>query len=368
MIDTISISIIVPAYNVQRYIEECVVSICGQMHCHHELIVVNDGSSDATPALLRQLQRRFHSINFTVYDQPNLGVAHARNQGVALARGDYIAFVDSDDVLRPGSLIAIDRVIRQHQPDAVACDLNIWHPERSGKDQLVRAGYVPDVLIDDSDTILNVFFRDRQMYVWSKIFKRDIYEQQSLPLFPPDRIFEDVTLVPKLLHSCANLYYLPYCTIDYRQRPASITKVISEKSCIDLATALLPARALIASADGQPSVRLSYDVAVSYIYLGIVKDSYQLPLASGRAVRRRLKTIFVEGLFNDWQTVLKLLEDEFFRGGSDAMGLKPARPIKFIKQVRQAMSGSMLFRLRQASSRRWRRMHGQIAAQFGSRI
>src|SRR5471030_1993879 len=122
MIDTISISIIVPAYNVQRYIEECVVSICGQMHCHHELIVVNDGSSDATPALLRQLQRRFHSINFTVYDQPNLGVAHARNQGVALARGDYIAFVDSDDVLRPGSLIAVDRDQRAGPQHVVAVD------------------------------------------------------------------------------------------------------------------------------------------------------------------------------------------------------------------------------------------------------
>ena len=232
----------------------------------------------------------------------------------------------------------------------------------------MRAGYAPDVLIADSDTILNVFFRDRQMYVWSKIFKRDIYEQQSLPLFPPDRIFEDVTLVPKLLHSCANLYYLPYCTIDYRQRPASITKVISEKSCIDLATALLPARALIASADVQPSVRLSYDVAVSYIYLGIVKDSYQLPLATGRAVRRRVKTIFMEGLFNDWQAVLTLLDDEFFRGERDAVGVKPARPIKFIKQVRQAMSGSVMFRLRQASSRRLRQMHGQIAAQLGNLI
>ena len=95
----VAVSVVVPAYNVQRYIEQCVRSILDQLDPCDELIVVDDGSSDNTLALVFKLQEAWPGANFHVFSQPNEGIPSARNHCLRVAQGDYIAFIDGDDVM-----------------------------------------------------------------------------------------------------------------------------------------------------------------------------------------------------------------------------------------------------------------------------
>jgi hypothetical protein len=339
MTAAISLSIIVPAYNVQHYIRSSVGSILGQMRASHELIVIDDGSTDDTHTLLTQLQAEWAGTAMSVVTQANLGVAAARNHGLRLARGAYVAFVDSDDILLPGSLAAIEAVIVRQQPDVITCDLRTWFPEREHKSRLVQAGYPADTLVTDRDTMLRVYFRDRHMYVWSKIFKREIYQQLPAPVFPLGRVFEDVTAVPLLLARCATLYYLPHCIIDYRQRPTSISKTMTQQACLNLATALLPARAQLAEIGVDEATRLQFDIALSHIYLGIVKDSYRLAWRSGAAVRQQARAAYLDGLFHASDALLgAMARTGAGAGGEGGLGAPNARQRQ---QLRAALAGSL---------------------------
>lgn len=355
---TPSLSILVPAYNVRHYVGDCIAAILRQLQPQHELIVIDDGSSDGTAALLAQLKAAHGGDNFTLIEQANQGISCARNRAVQEARGDYIVFIDSDDLLLDGALAGIEAAIAQWRPDAVAVDFRMWHPDQPSKNRTVRCGYAPNTPITDRDTILSVFLADRDMYVWAKIIRREIYAQLAMPLFPPGRVFEDVAVVPQLLNLCASLVYLPMAILDYRQHPVSITRAISERWCMDFAAALLPVKQQFQRHAVSAPVQLQLDVAVCYFYVAVVKNSYQLPADVGNRVRAAIKAKLLESLFNDYRAVLRAMEDGTIL--SNDRGSDRAHA----KQIRQAISGSLAFHWKQTINRKiklWRRMRATRA-------
>ena len=346
-----AISIVVPAHNVQRYIEQCCRSILSQLRANHELIVVDDGSRDNTLALVLKLQEAWTGSNFHVFSQESGGMASARNHCVRAAQGDYIAFVDGDDVLLPGALAALDQAIREHRPDVVACDFRMWHPEDPSKTRCVRLGYPVAKLLRDPEAILKTFFADRQMYIWSNVFRRDVYAQLKAPVFPPDRLFEDVATVPRLMSQCRSLVHLAHPVIDYRQAPTA--PVVSEKWCLDFASALPLARQHLQASGVAESVRRHYDIAAAYFYVGVVKNSYRLPRAEGRRVRALLKPIFAGSVFGDSASMVATT------GRADTISNDRTLDAVIIRQVESALTGGMVVNFRKAASRKlklWRRL------------
>lgn len=346
-----TISIVIPAHNVQRYIDQCLRSVLDQLGRQHELIVVDDGSSDNTLALVFKAQEAWPGKNFHVFSQPNEGTASARNHCLRVAQGDYIAFIDGDDVMLPGALAAMDQAIAEYRPDVVACDFRVWHPDEPAKTHPVRLGYPVGRLIRDQETILNTFFADRQMYVWSKVFKRDIYAQLPAPVFPPERLFEDVATVPRLLGHCATLLHLPHPVIDFRQH--NPIAPVSERWCVDFAAALPLARRHLQSRGVNDSVRRHFDIAAAYFFVGAVKNSYRLPRADGRRVRTLIKPLFVDGLFGDCDTLVTSA------GRADMMSNDRTLDAVIIRQVESALSGGMVVNFKRAASRKlklWRRL------------
>ena len=371
MTDTISLSLLVPAYNVQDYIRASIVAIATQMRASHELIIIDDGSSDGTLAELRRLQQEYAHLRITVFEQTNQGVAAARNQGLALAHGDYIAFVDSDDILMPGSLDALGDVIRQSCPDVIACDLQYWYPQRESKNKRITTAFAPHVLTTNKEEILNTYFDECHMFVWSKVFRREIYLRQAAPVFPQGRVYEDVTALPQLLDSCENLYYLPHCIINYRQRDGSISKTGSIKSFRELSTALLPARRHFADSDLNARGKLYFDVALCHIYIGIAKDTYSLPFLQGHRLRREIQTTFIEALFHPWREVLDAMplarDYQAGRDGSAGQERHEFRK-KQARQLRQVLEGSISFAVKQTIShtiRAWRNWLRKYLGQTG---
>ncbi len=348
-----TLSVIVPAYNVARYIEPCVGAIVQQLAPHHALIVINDGSTDATPALLDAMRREHGASNFTLIHQQNEGIAAARNRGLAAATGDYIVFVDGDDLLRPGSLAALDRIIAQHRPDAIACDFSMWRPDKPAKTRMVSPGHPAGVMSSDRDAILRTFFADRHMYVWAYVIRRAAYQRLPQPVFPCNRNFEDVSVLPRLLSECASLYHLPHATIDYRQHASSITKVISPQWCLDFAAALQQVAANFRKPTVSDELRMEIDVTACHFYIGIVKNSYQLPWSAGRAARAAVKPLFLDSLINPPDVVLAEMRRRS-RGAPKHHGDARAE-----RQVSQALAGSLMFDIGKAASRKvkfWQRL------------
>jgi glycosyltransferase involved in cell wall biosynthesis len=347
----VSISVVVPVHNVQRHIEQCLRSILEQLRANHELIVVDDGSRDNTLALAFKAQEAWTGSNFHVFSQENGGLASARNHCLRVAQGDYIAFVDGDDMLLPGSLAAMDKAISAHRPDVIACDFRAWHPDDPAKTRSVRLGYPVGKLLRDQETILNTFFADRQMYIWSNVFRREVYAQLPAPVFPPERLFEDVATVPRLLGQCATLVHLPHPVIDYRQYPASAA--VSEKWCIDFASALPVVRRHLQARAVSDSVRRHFDIAAAYFYVGVVKNSYRLPRADGKRVRALIKPLFVGGLFNDCAALVATA------GRADMLSNDRTLDAVIIRQVESALSGGVVLNFKRAASRKlklWRRL------------
>ena len=342
------ISIVVPAYNVERYIEQCLRSILGQLRDHHELIVVDDGSTDTTLARVKQLQANWPGANFRVINQPNAGIAVARNTCIGAATGEYLAFVDSDDVLLDDSVALMDKAIAEHHPDCIAFDLRMWHPEQPSKTEVICLGYPANEVMRDPEAILNTFLADRHMYVWAHVFRREIYGQLAEPVFPPGRVFEDVSTLPRLLSQCNSLLRLPHVIIDYRQHPASITKSVSEGWCLDFAAALPLARQHLERRGVAESVKRHFDVAVAIFFVRVVKNTYQLPDAIGRRTRAAIKKSFVDNLFGDDASLQATVRR------ADFVTLDRAFDQRMAGQVHSALSNSLRFHLKTSISRKYK--------------
>lgn len=93
------ISVIIPVYNVEKYLGECLGSVAGQTFTDYELILVDDGSTDSSPAIMQRYA--LSDVRIHIVSQSNKGVSAARNYGLSVAQGDYILFVDSDDTILP---------------------------------------------------------------------------------------------------------------------------------------------------------------------------------------------------------------------------------------------------------------------------
>ncbi len=122
----------VPMYNAQNTIRRCVESICGQSYPNLEILLLNDGSKDGTLAVCRELAAADARIR--LIDKPNSGASDTRNQGLALARGEYIQFADSDDYLLPGCTERLVSAARRHKAVLVLAPYRMMIPHGSGYD------------------------------------------------------------------------------------------------------------------------------------------------------------------------------------------------------------------------------------------
>jgi hypothetical protein len=346
-----TISILIPAYNAQQHIEACLRSVLAQMQAHHALVVVDDGSRDRTAELVEALAREHPQADLTLVRQANQGISGARNRLLEAATGDYVQWLDADDLLLPGTLAALDEAIATHAPDVVACDFNAWHPDQPRKNHTVALGYPAGTLLRERDEILCTFFADRHIYVWNNVMRRAVYERVPAPVFPVGRVFEDVSVVSSLLARCDSLVRLTQPTIDYRQHAASLKMATSAKWCVDFAQALGQVKAGFAGLPVSDKVRLHIDAAACHFYIRIVKNSYQLAWSEGRAAREQVKRLFLESLFHPVDQVLAAME----------LGVQFSHDRRHdaavARQVRKALADSVAFGLLKTASQRvklWR--------------
>lgn len=210
------ISIIVPAYNAQDYLTQCLDSLTQQTLQAIEIICVNDGSTDNSLQLLQVYADKDPRIK--VINQPNAGPAAARNKGLSIATAPYIMFCDSDDWYEPAMCASMLSTIEEQQVDMVVCDANTIKENK----EFTRPNERYHRLNLYGFYQLNTAIKLRvNAILWNKIFKKDIIERYSI-LFPTGYEHDDASFVFQYVAASHSIFGLEENLYNYRLRVGSL--------------------------------------------------------------------------------------------------------------------------------------------------
>ncbi|WP_172250139.1 glycosyltransferase [Saccharibacillus deserti] len=214
------ISIIVPVFNVENFLDRCLSSLTSQTLKDIEIVVVNDGSTDSSREIARAHAEQDDRIR--VIDQSNQGLSGARNTGIGEAKGEYLAFVDSDDWVDPEMFAAMyAEAVRTHA-DICACDYTLAYERDSVSNVLKLEAERIDIEVYGLDRLWNS--KKYAVVVWNKIYRRSLVEEYRLRFESNRRVFsEDVLFNLCFLRHASVFASVPGAFYHYFQRPDSLT-------------------------------------------------------------------------------------------------------------------------------------------------
>ncbi len=212
------IGVIVPVYKVERYLRTCVDSILGQTFSDFELILVDDGSPDASGRICDEYAERDKRVR--VVHTENRGVSAARNRGLEENRSEYIAFVDSDDWITPDYLETLYRLMEDHRADLVIS--GGIHVLEGRKIKAARSRTVEAELVSKTEAYRRVFISENGLSVvpWGKLYHRSAFRSVR---YPVGEIFEDARVIDQIIENCGRIVCTSYAGYFYLRRRGSIT-------------------------------------------------------------------------------------------------------------------------------------------------
>lgn len=216
------VSIIVPVYNVENYLAQCLDSLVRQTLRDIEILVINDGSKDHSEDIIREFAKKYPE-KIKPFNKENGGLSDARNFGIDRATGDYIGFVDSDDYVTENMFEEMLALAEKHQAKMVIC--NIQKVDEHGKitQKLTQIPNMPEKI--DLENNFSVF-SDLSYFACNKLFKKELFNHRR---FKKGAHFEDIQLIPQLLLECETLAQTQNFHYQYLERTDSITKTHTEK-------------------------------------------------------------------------------------------------------------------------------------------
>lgn len=274
------ISVVVPVYNVERYLSECIESILNQTYQNLEIILVNDGSTDSSSKICEAYKERNSLIS--VVHTVNQGQAAARNVGIKLANGKYITFVDSDDVISPNMIMSLYENI-------AGCDMSMCgnikfetklpKTNLSGKKRIIKTKEYFKYLLINPDYVVP----------WGKLYKRALVEDT---LFLEGIIHEDEEFMPRLISkietACVDSQQLYF----YRVRPNSTMTSAFRSQNLDVIIAC------------QSRINLLNELGYKRIYRQAVVDYYvhlQRLLKMTESVSYETEHALVQRKLEEWK-------------------------------------------------------------------
>ncbi len=210
------VSVIVPAYNVEQYLERCINSIIEQTYTNIEILILNDGSTDSTGRIIDKYVESFDNI--VPIHKENEGIGKTRNRGLDVASGEFLFFVDSDDYIESCTIEFLVNEALKQSAEIVCCNKYRVY-ENSGK-CVEEHGY--ETLVLDKKKALEFFLFTEYVDVvfWNKLIKRELFDGVRCP----DHIYEDVCTVYKLIDRANRIVCIDKPLYYYCERKESITE------------------------------------------------------------------------------------------------------------------------------------------------
>lgn len=304
------ISVIVPVYNMEQYLERCINSIVDQTYRNLEIILVDDGSTDRSPRMCDEYAQKDGRIK--VVHKVNGGLSNARNAGLQVATGTYIGYVDSDDWIEPQMYQRMYEACIEHQAQVAVCRYaKIYqdHVDKEGNGQ---------VTVFDREGILKAYLADQPEYVvynsvWSKLFAREVVEGV---LFPVGKNSEDIMYTTKAFCKLEKAVYIDECLYDYvLDREGSIMNVNRTQRMFQdeipfWREHITCIREMVSKDMG--------DMAAYYFYRRLL--SYYMELAVGEETRTAAKRI--AGIMRDERAEIRRVYTNAFEGKGDVIRMQ----------------------------------------------
>ena len=216
MIENKKVSVIVPIYKVEQYIEKCVRSIMNQTYKNLEIILIDDGSPDHSGRICDELASLDNRIR--VIHKENDGVSNARNTGISISKGDYIYFIDGDDYAELNAIETLVSYAEKEESDLVIADINIvdeqgnYLGETNGENE---DEYRVFTSVEAAD-----YFMKLDWGPWNKLYKREVHQDVR---FPSHKIHEDEAIMFQLFANSHKIVYIHNKLYNYIKRGESTT-------------------------------------------------------------------------------------------------------------------------------------------------
>ncbi len=212
----IKVSIIVPFYNVENYIEKCLETLVNQTLQEIEIILVNDGSKDNSSQIAKKYLEKYPK-KIVYLEKENGGLSDARNYGIPYSKGEYIAFLDSDDYVEKDMYEKLYKLAKKEDSDMVQCNFYWEYPNKRKKGEMLEY------------SVTNKMLQNARVEAWNKLIKRETLQKANIQ-FPKGYRYEDVEFTYKLLPSLKKISFLDEPLIHYVQREGSISNSQNERT------------------------------------------------------------------------------------------------------------------------------------------
>lgn len=281
----IKFSIVVPAYKVEKYLSKCIESITSQTYRNLEIILVNDGSPDGCLAIMLQYAERDDRV--IVVSQENGGLSAARNAGLKIATGDYVAFIDSDDWIEPIMFAELnDHIIGQQLPDFTCFRLQ-YDLIASAKSMVYGEPYAMEKL-EGTESILKdtLQLRNIPTPAWSKVYNRKFLLDHNLT-FKPGIVNEDTLFSVQVACHADKVTLVNRVFYHTVERPGSISRSAQDRLFRDMAIALDTAKEYMVSQGlfSDPGlVTAYYSRYVRSMLYNILQAAQRLPFGNFQVV------------------------------------------------------------------------------------
>ena len=211
-----SVSVIVPFYNVENYIEKCLQTLVGQTLDDIEIILVNDGSKDRSMVVVEKFLEQYPE-KIVYLEKENGGLSDARNYAIPYAKGEYIAFLDSDDYVEKTMYKDMYELAKKEDSDMVECNFYWEYPGKKKED-------VGIVYNGKKEMLEKV-----RVVAWNKLIKKEVLEKSKVT-FPKGYRYEDVEFTYKLIPYLDKVSFLKKPCVHYIQREGSISNNQNERN------------------------------------------------------------------------------------------------------------------------------------------
>lgn len=208
--DEILLSIIIPVYNVEKYLQKCLKSVFKNLPIKTEVIIINDGSPDNSEEIIKDFAAKYNEILYI--KKENGGLSSVKNMGLKQAKGKYVIFLDSDDYVSSNMYDTMLKKIIDTDSDIVYCDVLLTYEDNTVK-------YVKMQNDMYKDQLMQILDNNLMAASWNKIVKRELYNGL---IFPEGLNNEDVAVSPQIFLRANNIEYIPSPFYKYVQRSGSI--------------------------------------------------------------------------------------------------------------------------------------------------
>ena len=224
------VSVIIPCYNAEKYLRQCLDSVVGQTLEDIEILCVEDGSSDSTPDILREYQEK--DCRVRVIRQENAGAGAARNNGLRQARGEYLSFLDADDFFERNMLEEAAAAADRYEADYVVFNSNRYHMDTQSFAEIpwaVRKQDIPPYMPFTYRQLTDNVFLSFVGWAWDKLYRRSFVEEQQL-WFQEQRTTNDMLFVFSALVTAKRIAVVDKVLAHQRRGSGDSLSVTREKS------------------------------------------------------------------------------------------------------------------------------------------